>query len=205
MPDPDAGRRDAEDAGERPSRVGGLRVFRHADQRVVPWRNGRGSTTEIAIHPPGATVRGGFDWRVSQAVIAEDGPFSVFPGIDRTLVLAEGAGVDLQMATGTTLLCGRHAMAQFPGEAEVHARLHAGPVRDLNLMVRRTAYGHEAAVVSLQGPTPLGGGHPVIAVALGGEPVVEGLALLPGEAVVAEGTLTASGAGTILVARLSPR
>jgi len=35
----------------------------------VPWKNGGGSTTEIAIGPPAAGFEG-FDWRVSIASIA---------------------------------------------------------------------------------------------------------------------------------------
>ena len=37
----------------------------------------------------------GFDWRVSLADVTADGPFSAFPGIDRTLTVVEGAGMDL--------------------------------------------------------------------------------------------------------------
>ena len=39
-----------------------------ADSRRVPWRNGRGTTEELAIWPAGATLeRGDFDWRISKA------------------------------------------------------------------------------------------------------------------------------------------
>ena len=56
----------------------------YAGLEPAPWKNGGGSTTEIAIAPLGATVDK-FDWRISLATIANSGPFSVFPGVDRTL------------------------------------------------------------------------------------------------------------------------
>ncbi|MBN8630010.1 MAG: HutD family protein [Rhodobacterales bacterium] len=41
-----------------------------------------------------------FDLRLSIAAVAEDGPFSDFPGIDRRLWLLDGAGVTCLMAQG---------------------------------------------------------------------------------------------------------
>ncbi len=50
-----------------------------------------------------------FIWRVSVADVASDGPFSRFPGIDRTIMLLEGAGMRL-CARGTAMSsCGRHS------------------------------------------------------------------------------------------------
>ena len=40
----------------------------------VPWKNGGGSTREIACGPAGAGMDG-FDWRASIATIAAPGPF----------------------------------------------------------------------------------------------------------------------------------
>src|SRR5215475_5956544 len=74
------------------------RLLQPADYARMPWKNGGGQTTEIAVHPAGATLAD-FDWRVSIADITADGPFSGFAGVDRTLVLLSGAGVRL---TGTT-------------------------------------------------------------------------------------------------------
>ena len=70
------------------------RVLSPADYRRMPWKNGGGHTTEIAAEPPGAGTAS-FVWRVSVADIAQDGPFSAFPGIDRTLVLLSGRGMRL--------------------------------------------------------------------------------------------------------------
>ncbi|MCG3056381.1 HutD family protein, partial [Escherichia coli] len=61
----------------------------------TPWKNGGGATREIAVWPPGAAMES-FAWRISVADIADDGPFSAFPGVDRQIALLEGAGVHLQ-------------------------------------------------------------------------------------------------------------
>ena len=68
-----------------------MRLVRRADLTPRPWKNGGGVTREIAAHPPEAGLDG-FDWRLSMADVASDGPFSAFPGIDRTLTVIEGAG-----------------------------------------------------------------------------------------------------------------
>ena len=44
--------------------------------------------------PEGASLDT-FDWRISMARVASDGPFSEFPGIDRTLAVVEGSGMVL--------------------------------------------------------------------------------------------------------------
>ena len=53
----------------------------------MPWKNGGGVTSELARSPQADE----FDWRLSVAEVATDGPFSQFPGIDRLLVLLSGA------------------------------------------------------------------------------------------------------------------
>ncbi len=73
-----------------------LTILKAENHRRMPWKNGGGVTVEIAIHPQGASVDD-FDWRVSMATVASDGPFSVFPGIDRTLSVLEGDGILLDV------------------------------------------------------------------------------------------------------------
>lgn len=116
----------------------GLRVVRGADLRASPWKNGGGTTREIAVYPPGA----GFDdfvWRMSVADIERSGPFSRFAGIDRTLVLLAGAGMHLVDRRGVAdaALAEPFAFARFPGELALTAELIDGPTRDLNVMLRR--------------------------------------------------------------------
>ncbi|GAB3432756.1 HutD family protein [Massilia solisilvae] len=109
----------------------------------VPWKNGGGSTTEIAIAPPDALFDE-FEWRVSLATIAADGPFSQFPGVDRTLVLVEGHGVTLDFEDGERMLvCEDEPLAAFPGETRVDAKLNRGATTDFNVMTRRERCHHE--------------------------------------------------------------
>ena len=61
------------------------RTIRSNDCCVMPWKNGYGSTTELAVEPPDAALDR-FDWRVSVAELRGSGPFSTFPGYDRIIV-----------------------------------------------------------------------------------------------------------------------
>lgn len=106
----------------------------------MPWKNGGGVTREIVCQPPGAGMTD-FDWRVSIAHIASDGPFSAFPGVDRTITLLSGGGVHLLSEGGEVdhRLDTPLAPFVFAGEAPIHARLLAGDCHDFNVMTRRSA------------------------------------------------------------------
>jgi len=108
----------------------------------VPWKNGGGSTIEIAIGPPDAGFDD-FDWRVSLATIAEDGAFSQFPGVDRTLALVEGHGMTLQIDGEPTLISEAVPVVAFDGSSEVHARLSRGQTTDFNVMSRSERCWHQ--------------------------------------------------------------
>ncbi|MBN9049484.1 MAG: HutD family protein [Rhizobiales bacterium] len=118
-----------------------MRIVRAADYRRMPWKNGGGSTTEVAIAPAAATLDN-FDWRISMAHVATPGPFSRFPGIDRTLAVIEGQGIHLAIA-GLTVTLDRGAPPHFfPGDIDTDATLIDGPIDDLNVMSRRARYDH---------------------------------------------------------------
>ena len=70
------------------------RVLTPADYRSTSWKDGGGRTTEIVSYPHGAGLDR-FIWRASVADVERNGPFSGFPGVDRTLVLLQGAGLIL--------------------------------------------------------------------------------------------------------------
>ncbi|KRA57281.1 hypothetical protein ASD89_06235 [Caulobacter sp. Root656] len=112
-----------------------MRILRAADRVATPWRNGGGVTREVAAWPPDAGLDA-FDWRISLADVAADGPFSAFPGVDRVLTVIVGDGLVLEIDGRPVSLEPGEPLA-FPGEAVVEARLTAGPIRDLNVMVRR--------------------------------------------------------------------
>ena len=101
----------------------------------VPWKNGGGSTTEIAIGPPDAGFED-FDWRVSLATIEKDGAFSAFPGVDRTLALVAGHGMTLEIDGEPTLVTETEPVVAFDGSAQVIAKLSRGGSTDFNAMTR---------------------------------------------------------------------
>lgn len=122
------------------------RLLAPADYRRMPWKNGGGVTWEIAVGPPDADLAR-FAWRVSVAEIARDGPFSTFPGVDRTLVLLHGDGMRLSGDGATVDLRTPYEPIRFAGEAALDCALRGGPTRDFNLMVRRAFGSGEVRVV----------------------------------------------------------
>src|SRR6185503_21054008 len=112
--------------------------LRAADARVVPWKNGRGVTRELALWPAGASFeRGDFDWRLSAAPVDEAGPFSALPGFERILVVTEGAGLVLSHgAHAPRARLRRLEPYRFAGGWPTTAELTHGPITDFNVMVR---------------------------------------------------------------------
>ena len=96
-----------------------------------PWRNGGGGTRELLAWPPGAA----WQCRVSVAYITRDGGFSAFRGVERWFAVIDGAGVELDFATGRVPLSAESEPCRFDGAAPPGCRLLAGRTRDLNLMV----------------------------------------------------------------------
>lgn len=126
----------------------GGRVLRAADRVATPWKNGGGETATVAVFPDGAGLSD-FDWRVSIARVDGDGPFSAFPGIDRTLTILSGG----TMALNGHVLTPDSAPFAFDGEEPVTALVTGGPIHDLNVMTRRGRFTHR--VDRVQGPVLL--------------------------------------------------
>lgn len=156
------------------------RHIRYADLKPAPWKNGGGVTREIAIGPEGAGVGGEFLWRLSIAEVATSGPFSVFPGIDRTLTVLDGAGIKLDFAEGDDLVIDvKWRPASFDGGRACEGRLIGGPITDFNVMTRRPGVAHRVRFVKLSGET--------LTESLENE--VTALLLLSGEVVVESGAV----------------
>lgn len=107
------------------------------DYRRMPWKNGLGETLEIERMEDDTGVL----FRISQASVAEDGLFSDFSGLHRTLVLIQGSGMTLTHTSpeGMSLRHDLQAeldMAWFSGEDSTYSTLKDGPIEDLNIMVR---------------------------------------------------------------------
>lgn len=128
-------------------------LFGPATYRTMPWKNGGGTTTELLVHPAGASIGGSrFIWRLSIATVGANGPFSPFPGYDRTIMLIEGRGMTLDFGpNGVTRLDRVFEPFEFKGEWPADARLIDGPCQDFNVMVDRTRGGARTRVIALDG------------------------------------------------------
>lgn len=119
------------------------RVIASNEYRRERWRNGLGWTREIcriAIAAPTIEpdIDDPWDVRLSIAEIERDAAFSIFPGIDRELVLLSGSGLALDFDDGEcTRIDPPHGRHRFTGERAVTGRLLDGRTVDFNLMWRR--------------------------------------------------------------------
>ena len=122
-----------------------MHIIRYDTLRPVPWRNGGGTTREVASFPVGAVD---FDWRISIADVTAAGVFSTFPGVDRILTVIEG---ELMVVTVDGE---EHAMEQyrpfrFSGDSVTSSALPVGDTKDLNVMARRGAFKGFLSIVEL--------------------------------------------------------
>lgn len=132
-----------------------LRHFPAAGFRTTPWKNGGGETTEIAAFPEGATFDA-FHWRVSMAKVAASGPFSVFPGIDRTLCVLAGEAITLAFEGRASVPLDRaSAPYSFPADLAVSGEVAGAGITDLNVMSRRGVARHHVSLMRLEGTTAI--------------------------------------------------
>ena len=171
-----------------------MRHLTSADYIRMPWANGRGETIEILKE---VDAEGMLLWRLSVATVSEDGPFSLFPGIDRVLTVIEGPGFDV-VGEGLVRTCALWVPVSFPGELPVRAERTGGKVsRDLNVMTARDLPRPEVAVMSGWGVLSSGG---LLCLYALGPSEVEGLAVGAGELVLTERGARVN--GTLVVVRL---
>ena len=128
-----------------------LNTFSLSTLAPSPWKNGGGITYEIARSECKQTD---FDWRVSIAQISQSGAFSQFMGVDRTIILLDGAQVRLHSKP----ISGEHFLETtlqplspfaFAGEAQIDCEVLSNDTansqnsgdfnlsHDFNVMTRR--------------------------------------------------------------------
>lgn len=115
-----------------------VRLYRAQDYPRMPWRNGGGTTQEVACNPGGSSSA--FTWRLSIADVAQDGGFSQFSGLQRIITVLEGAGIALTVDGQPQAPLGPRAAYAFSGDAQVDCRLLGGPIRDFNLIYSPARY-----------------------------------------------------------------
>lgn len=185
-----------------------MQVWRRAGYRRMPWANGGGITHEVAGSPPGSGLSD-FDWRISVAEVATSGPFSTFAGVDRVIVLVEGAGMTLHV-DGRPHQLAPHSPFVFDGAGETTCEV-AGRTLDLNIMTRR---GRAQAAVEVLPPATdhlvtAGGGELIVmtlagnvcVAAPGGEEIA--LGALDGLRWTGSSPIAVSGGGTVAVVRIT--
>lgn len=111
-----------------------MRHLTPADYTRQPWKNGRGTTTELwRLERDGQLLV-----RLSRAAVVEDGPFSLFPGIERNLTVLSGPGFRLT-GPNLDLRCEPLVPVAFPGDVEVTATETNGQQSDdFNVMTVRS-------------------------------------------------------------------
>ena len=110
--------------------------------KTIPWKNGLGHTTELAINSGGNLDK--FDWRLSIASVVNDGDFSNFPGYQRHLVLIEGEGLILDHHNGdVNELANLLDVAHFDGGSKTCGRLVNGAIKDFNIMTNKQSFTAE--------------------------------------------------------------
>jgi environmental stress-induced protein Ves len=113
--------------------------------------------------------------RSRYSIIRSDGPFSSFPGIDRTIVAIEGDGIFLRFGnTEPVRLSPGDPPLPFAGEMNVESRMIGSEVMDLNVMTRRGRFHHRLRTLEIDQPfeitAPING---VAAIVAAGSVVVQ--------------------------------
>lgn len=123
-----------------------------ADYTRQPWKNGRGTTTELwRLERDGQLLV-----RLSRAAVVEDGPFSLFPGIERNLTVLSGPGFRL-IGPGLDIRCDPLVPVAFPGDVGLKATETNGQQSDdFNVMTAR-ALPKPQVMVAQNDDLPAGG------------------------------------------------
>ncbi|WP_374356875.1 HutD family protein, partial [Chitinimonas sp.] len=158
-------------------------LYRADDYRTMPWKNGGGSTCEL-LRLPHPVRPDDFALRLSIATVSQGGPFSAFPGVDRTLYLLDGDGMALQFADGRSARLDQAlARIDFAGEVAVDCQLLGARSRDFNVMVARDTARCRSGIhaVDRQATLPMGGDGLTWVYLLHGSLTVSGLSAQAGE------------------------
>lgn len=169
--------------------------LRPADYTRQPWKNGKGMTTELwRLERDGQLLV-----RLSRAAVVEDGPFSLFPGIERNLTVLTGPGFRLA-GPGIDLRCDPLVPVAFPGDVAVVASETGGQQSDdFNVMTARHLPRPEV-LVAQNDRLPAQG---LLALYALGPCRVNGRDLASGDLILTEADAVLTGDGPVIAVRLS--
>lgn len=149
-----------------------IRIQRFDEHLKMPWKNGLGITREV-ISRPASDGSGGFDWRISLATVGASGPFSVFSGIDRTIAVLQGDGMQLTVdGRREPPLSVETAPFAFSGDAAVQADCLGGETLDLNVMSRRGVVVHRMTKFDVSAEQRLSMSKDTVAIVFRGDATV---------------------------------
>lgn len=111
-----------------------MKLFNQSHFQKMPWKNGGGTTLELfSIR----NKNGDILFRLSSAEVNQDGPFSIFPNIDRILFLLEGQGFQLTFPDKQIVMNQFLKPISFKGEEVIQCDLIGGACSDFNIMADR--------------------------------------------------------------------
>lgn len=113
-------------------------LLRATDYPSAPWKNGGGTTQEIARDAGQALDD--FGWRLSLADVQSSGDFSVFAGYQRIITVLQGAGMSLTIDGQPSRALQVSDPLAFRGDSLVSSTLLDGPIRDFNLIYHPQRY-----------------------------------------------------------------
>ncbi len=129
-----------------PVKLGPLVRLTAEDYHPVPVKHQRWTTREVAVAAPGDRPL----WRVGLTRILQDCDFSHFDRMDRTIMMIDGFGFELDFGgNGTALLDRRYNPVEFRGDWATRCRLVSGPVEVINVITDRRRATHNVTVMAL--------------------------------------------------------
>ena len=133
-------------AKKPPVKLGPLVRLTAEDYQQVPLKHQRWTTRDVAVAAPGDRPL----WRVGLTRILQDCDFSHFDRMDRTIMMIDGLGFELDFGgNGTALLDRRYNPVEFRGEWATRCRLVSGPVEVINVITDRRRASHQVSVMAL--------------------------------------------------------
>lgn len=132
-----------------------FQMIMKSEYKCMPWKNGLGKTLEIQR----SDDENGLRFRISQASVVDNGLFSDFSGLHRTLVLLSNNGMTLEhknrFHTHSHILIKPLDIARFSGGDKTYATLKNDAIEDLNIMVREVDTQAKVSAVTSGQPLAL--------------------------------------------------
>ena len=179
-------------------------IIRADDLVRTPWRNGGGTTRDIASHHAGD---GALLWQVGIADLLRDGPFSHYANCDRIFTpIAGDLPPELAFHGGPFEPCPLLVPKPFSGEWPTQSRIPS-PGQAFNAVFDRRHHAATVTVLHLAAGTtvPLPNGATLVLHTLTATLAADDARLAPGDSVIAHSSLliTVIGPGVALLVTIT--